>query len=192
MSELDQVTLEDLEVAEKDEPASTSDRDVKYQKLFRIFDLPPTEKMIKRYHCALQRKLQVNGHLYITTSFLLFDGNFPTKELIKMQLDDITSLEKRKTARILNNAISVKLSSGQEHWFSMLMKRDETYNLIETQRVEYEELKKRQAEGSLHKKAEQSDAMLKNYNILKKIKATEIRASLMEDKQKKSTCCTIV
>jgi len=192
MSELDQVTLEDLEVNEKEEPTSSNDRDVKYQKLFRTFDLPPTEKMIKRYHCALQRKLQVNGHLYITTSFLLFYGNFPTKEQIKMQLDEITSLEKRKTSRILNNAISVKLSSGQEHWFSMLMKRDETFDLIERQRVEFEDWKKRNGEGSLRKKAEQSDAMLKNYNILKKIKATEIRDSLMEDQQKKSTCCTIV
>jgi len=92
----------------------------------------------------------------------------------------------------LNNAISVKLSSGQEHWFSMLMKRDETFDLIERQRVEFEDWKKRNGEGSLRKKAEQSDAMLKNYNILKKIKATEIRDSLMEDQQKKSTCCTIV
>lgn len=49
-----------------------------------------------------------NGKFIITTRYILFNGTFPKKVMKTILLLDITTVEKKKTAMVLPNALEIR------------------------------------------------------------------------------------
>jgi len=144
----------------------------------------------------VQRTLLHTGFMYITTTYVLFYGKFPKKEMIRIPLDDISSMEKKKTAKVINNALLIKTKSEKEWLFSGFLNRDEAMAAIEKQQGEVLKMKKKQVEDEEEKMVSSGDAMVKAYHKLSKgsTVAEEIQESLVQDKRggSSSKCCTII
>ena len=65
------------------------------------------------YRCSLELKVAHNGWMYITTTQLLFDCSFP-KTKLQIALSSISSMEKKKTAKVIPNAIKFTLKDGKK------------------------------------------------------------------------------
>jgi hypothetical protein len=51
--------------------------------------------------------------LYITSTQLCFYSTFPTKEIVQIDLTDIAILLKKKTAKLIPNAIELGTKGGE-------------------------------------------------------------------------------
>jgi len=186
------VDLEDFNENEPDQKEMA--KDAKHQEIYRVFNLPHQEKVVKRYHCALQLTVQHNGWMYITTNCILFYSKFPTKETAYIVIDHINTVEKKKTAKVIPNAIKISTKKGKEYMFTAFISRDDAFDMIERQRVVVVEMKKKALELKEKQSVQANDAVVKHYHIFSKIEATEIVDSLSEfqEKDTKKGCCTII
>ncbi|KAK7879013.1 hypothetical protein WMY93_030766 [Mugilogobius chulae] len=82
-----------------------------FKKTFK--ELPETEKLIADYTCALQRDILLQGRLYLSENCLCFYSNVFRGTKIILNLKDIMTLTKEKTARLIPNAIQVCTSADK-------------------------------------------------------------------------------
>ncbi|CAL1574035.1 unnamed protein product [Knipowitschia caucasica] len=103
-------------------------RNEDFRKLFK--QLPDTERLIVDYSCALQRDILLQGRLYLSENWICFYSNiFRWETLLMVQLKDICTMTKEKTARLIPNAIQL-CTNNEKHFFSSFGARDRTYMMM--------------------------------------------------------------
>ncbi|KAG8292539.1 Protein Aster-B [Homalodisca vitripennis] len=120
----------------------------------RIFkDIPPEERLVVDYSCAIQREILIHGRIYASQNFLCFYANifrwetqddegsdrlhflFFTQEnvdcvrAVVVKWKDITSITKEKSALVIPNAILIHTNS-EKHFLTSFATRDKTYLML--------------------------------------------------------------
>ncbi|TPX34079.1 hypothetical protein SmJEL517_g03274 [Synchytrium microbalum] len=124
-------------VASAEQDTDEKSTDAKFRAASRawrqIFHLPDTERLVNFYSCAYHKKLINQGWMYISLSYLCFYSfvlGVETKVMI--ELKDIEELQRDKSKRgVFSDAVRIVTRNKQEHIFSNLFHRDETFELIE-------------------------------------------------------------
>ncbi|GJJ77022.1 hypothetical protein EMPS_09381 [Entomortierella parvispora] len=101
-----------------------------YHTLFR--SVPDTEKLIEDYGCALQKEILVQGRLYISENHVCFNANiFGWVTNLVIAFSEITAIEKRMTAFVIPNAISIVTATNTKgHFFASFLSRDAAHDLL--------------------------------------------------------------
>jgi hypothetical protein len=129
------VTTNDTPKTEKKEkklkkPAQMSDSRVKkFHKLFAQ-KIPPDERLINYFSCALVADILLQGHLYVSERFFSFYSNvfgYVTKLVIPIA--SVTFVSKEKTAKMFPNAIGIQLEDAK-HVFGSFISRETAYQLM--------------------------------------------------------------
>mmetsp|Transcript_22354 Transcript_22354/g.31162 ORF Transcript_22354/g.31162 Transcript_22354/m.31162 type:complete len:192 (-) Transcript_22354:51-626(-) len=186
--------LEDVQLDEnpednaQEEATQMTSKDI--QQIFSKFNLPAKEKYVKKFVCSL---LGGNGTLYITTNYILFHATFPNKIMKKIAIRDIDSVEKRKSAKVIPNAINIRTKDGQEYFFSAFVHRDAAMGHIQGQIIECEEADKRKSEHEVEIRTKRNDETVKQLQALNKIQATDFISDFETPEQPQKTgCCVII
>ncbi|XP_014244549.1 GRAM domain-containing protein 1B-like isoform X2 [Cimex lectularius] len=109
-------------------PGSSKARQKKFHRHFKT--VPPDEKVLNYYSCALVADILLQGHLYITRNYFAFYSNvfgYVTKLLIPTSM--VLKVTKEKTAYIIPNAVGIT-TEEDKHVFGSLLSRDSTYKLM--------------------------------------------------------------
>lgn len=104
-------------------------RNQEFHKLFK--SIPPEERLLDDFSCALSREILLQGRLYLTEKNLCFNSNllgWVTNLVIPY--NDVRSFEKTATAGLFPNGIAIQLNNGHKHYFASFLSRDSTYNQI--------------------------------------------------------------
>lgn len=110
---------------------ATMKRNIDFHKSFRSLDL--TDRLIDDFACALSREILLQGRIYLSESYVCFNSNllgWVTNLVIQMK--NIVKIEKRSTAGLFPNAISIETEDGNIHTFASFLSRDQTYELLMT------------------------------------------------------------
>ncbi|XP_075053512.1 protein Aster-C isoform X2 [Mixophyes fleayi] len=100
-------------------------RSEEFRKLFK--NLPECEKLIVDYACALQKDILLQGRLYLSENWICFHSNiFRWETSICLQLRDVTSMTKEKTARLIPNAIQIS-TENEKLFFTSFAARDRSF-----------------------------------------------------------------
>ncbi|CAL8111782.1 unnamed protein product [Orchesella dallaii] len=110
-------------------PMTTSkSRQKKFHRHFKT--VPPDEKVLDYYSCALVADILLQGFLYITENYFAFYSNvfgYVTKVLIPVC--SVVRITKERTAKIFPNAVGV-CTRTEKHVFASLISRDTTFKLM--------------------------------------------------------------
>ncbi|KAG0216243.1 hypothetical protein BGX28_004608 [Mortierella sp. GBA30] len=101
-----------------------------FHALFR--SVPDDEKLIEDYGCALQKEILVQGRLYISEHHVCFNANiFGWVTNLVIAFSEITAIEKRLTAFVIPNAISIITTTNTKgHFFASFLSRDAAHDLL--------------------------------------------------------------
>ncbi|KAF9934891.1 hypothetical protein FBU30_010158 [Linnemannia zychae] len=101
-----------------------------FHSLFR--SVPDDEKLIEDYGCALQKEILVQGRLYISEDHVCFHANiFGWVTTLVIAFSEITAIEKRFTAFVIPNAISIVTTTNTKgHTFASFLSRDAAHDLL--------------------------------------------------------------
>ncbi|KAF9116196.1 hypothetical protein BGX27_004303 [Mortierella sp. AM989] len=101
-----------------------------FHALFR--SVPEDEKLIEDYGCALQKEILVQGRLYVSENHVCFNANiFGWVTNLVIAFSEITAIEKRVTAFVIPNAISIITTNNTKgHFFASFLSRDAAYDLL--------------------------------------------------------------
>ncbi|XP_030606104.1 protein Aster-A isoform X2 [Archocentrus centrarchus] len=103
-------------------------RNEDFRKIFK--KLPDSERLIVDYSCALQKDILLQGRLYLSENWLCFYSNiFRWETTITIQLKDVTSMTKEKTAKLIPNAIQIS-TDNEKHFFTSFGARDRSFMMI--------------------------------------------------------------
>lgn len=95
----------------------------------RLFGLPSHEELVEEYNCALQRKILLQGKMYVFSSYVCFYSNvfgYITKR--SLALKDVTSITKAKNVGFPN---SIKIvHKGKQMFFTSFLSREDAFRLI--------------------------------------------------------------
>ncbi|CAN6462008.1 unnamed protein product [Victoria cruziana] len=108
-------------------PSLLSLRSEEYRQLFR---LPAEEVLVQDFNCAFQENILLQGHMYLFVHYICFYANifgFETKKVIPF--NEVSSVQKAKTAGLFPNAIEI-VASEKKYFFASFLSRDEAYRLI--------------------------------------------------------------
>ncbi|KAL3699206.1 hypothetical protein R1sor_017228 [Riccia sorocarpa] len=113
------------------QPQSQNTRNhLKSEEYRQLFHLPPEEVLVEDFNCALQKKILLQGHMYLFDQYVCFYSNIFGYEKRKViPLKDVTSVRKAKTAGMFPNAIEIT-GWGKKHFFASFLSRDEAFRLI--------------------------------------------------------------
>ncbi|KAG0258159.1 hypothetical protein BG011_003489 [Mortierella polycephala] len=94
--------------------------------------VPDEEKLIEDYGCALQKEILVQGRLYISENHVCFNANiFGWVTNLVIAFSEITAIEKRLTAFVIPNAISIVTTTNTKgHFFASFLSRDSAHDLL--------------------------------------------------------------
>ncbi|KAH7050736.1 GRAM domain-containing protein, partial [Linnemannia elongata] len=101
-----------------------------FHSLFR--SVPDDEKLIEDYGCALQKEILVQGRLYISENHVCFYANiFGWVTTLVIAFSEITAIEKRLTAFVIPNAISIVTTTNTKgHFFASFLSREAAHDLL--------------------------------------------------------------
>ncbi|KAK3814433.1 MAG: GRAM domain-containing protein, partial [Benniella sp.] len=101
-----------------------------FHSLFR--SVPDQEKLIEDYGCALQKEILVQGRLYISENHVCFNANiFGWVTNLVIAFSEITAIEKRMTAFVIPNAISIVTATNPKgYFFASFLSRDAAHDLL--------------------------------------------------------------
>ncbi|KAG0284156.1 hypothetical protein BGZ96_011470 [Linnemannia gamsii] len=101
-----------------------------FHSVFR--SVPDEEKLIEDYGCALQKEILVQGRLYISDDHVCFNANiFGWVTNLVIAFSEITAIEKRLTAFVIPNAISIVTTTNTKgHFFASFLSRDAAHDLL--------------------------------------------------------------
>jgi hypothetical protein len=97
--------------------------------IFKIFSIED-EPYLKEFSCAFEKKILHQGRLYVTPHYLMFNAPFAKRTI---PLDDIKSIERRKTVGVFNTAIAVITKDEKENVFKSFRKRGECIECVTKQ-----------------------------------------------------------
>ena len=107
---------------------ASSKRNADFHALFPT--LSEDDYLIETYTCAVNRDLLIQGRMYVSEAHLAFHSNiFGWVTSIVVPFAEIVSIEKRNTAYLIPNAISVRTLQAR-YLFSSLVSRDLTYSML--------------------------------------------------------------
>lgn len=107
---------------------ASSKRNADFHTLFPT--LPEDDYLIETYTCAVNRDLLIQGRMYVSEAHLAFHSNiFGWVTSIVVPFAEIVSIEKRNTAYLIPNAISVRTLHAR-YLFCSLVSRDLTYSML--------------------------------------------------------------
>ncbi|KAJ7552356.1 hypothetical protein O6H91_06G052100 [Diphasiastrum complanatum] len=95
----------------------------------QLFHLPPEEVLVQDFNCALQKKILLQGHMYLFERYVCFYSNIFGYEKKVIPLKDVTFVRKARTAGLFPNAIEIT-AWGKKHFFASFLSRDEAYRLL--------------------------------------------------------------
>ncbi|QDZ19061.1 hypothetical protein HOP50_02g15700 [Chloropicon primus] len=94
-----------------------------------LFGLPDNEELVEEYNCALQRKILLQGKMYVFSCYVCFYSNvfgYITKR--SLALKDVTSISKAKNVGFPN---SIKIvHKGKQMFFTSFLSREDAFKLI--------------------------------------------------------------
>ncbi|KAF9412297.1 hypothetical protein BGZ94_001077 [Podila epigama] len=101
-----------------------------FHSLFR--SVPDEERLIEDYGCALQKEILVQGRLFISENHICFNANiFGWVTNLVIAFSEITAIEKRFTAFVIPNAISIITTTNTKgHFFASFLSRDAAHDLL--------------------------------------------------------------
>uniref|UniRef100_A0A672NDK5 GRAM domain containing 1C n=1 Tax=Sinocyclocheilus grahami TaxID=75366 RepID=A0A672NDK5_SINGR len=103
---------------------SYKQRSDEFRRLFK--EVPESEKLIADYTCALQKEILLQGRIYLTENFLCFYSQVFRGTKITVNMQDIISLSREKTAKWIPNAIQISTNS-EKLFFSSFSAREKSY-----------------------------------------------------------------
>ncbi|KAF9429387.1 hypothetical protein BGZ76_001369 [Entomortierella beljakovae] len=94
--------------------------------------IPQDEKLIRDYGCALQKEILVQGRLYVSENHVCFNASiFGWVTNLVIAFSEITAIEKRFTAYVIPNAISIVTANNTRgHFFASFLNRDSAYDFL--------------------------------------------------------------
>jgi NIMA (never in mitosis gene a)-related kinase len=107
---------------------------MKHKQFVKLFEVSQEEEILYAYHCSQKEKgkLLIEGHVYLTQNFLCFYAHFFGRERkITIKWEDVTGLERRTTAKIIPNAILVRLKGDKEILFRNFLNRHEAFTVMD-------------------------------------------------------------
>lgn len=107
---------------------ATMKRNTDFHQLFRSLDL--TYRLIDDFSCALSREILLQGRIYVTEHSICFNSNllgWVTNLVIP--LEDIIRFEKKSTAGLFPNGISIETKESK-HNFASFLSRDSTFDFM--------------------------------------------------------------
>ncbi|KAJ8679994.1 hypothetical protein QAD02_015781 [Eretmocerus hayati] len=101
-------------------------------KYHQLFNLPKDEKLVSYYSCSYWKsRLPRQGWLYLSVNQMCFYAYILSKETkIVIRWVDIVELEKTNSL-VFPDSIRIVTRDGKEHYFSMFLRKSETYSLME-------------------------------------------------------------
>ncbi|KTG02622.1 hypothetical protein cypCar_00003426 [Cyprinus carpio] len=99
-------------------------RSDEFRKLFK--EVPETEKLIADYTCALQKDILLQGRIYLTENCLCFYSHVFRGTKIRVNMRDIISISREKTAKWIPNAIQISTDS-EKLFFSSFSAREKSF-----------------------------------------------------------------
>lgn len=107
---------------------------MKQKEFVKLFELSQEEEILYAYHCSLKEKgkLLIEGHVYLTQNYLCFYAHFFGRERkITIKWEQVKGLERKSTAKIIPNAILVRLKGNKEVLFRNFLNRHEAYTVMD-------------------------------------------------------------
>lgn len=107
---------------------ATTRRTAEFHQLFRSLDL--TDRLLDDFSCALSREILLQGRIYISENNVCFSSNllgWVTSLIIPQE--EIIRIEKKTTAGLFPNGISIETASGK-HNFASFISRDATFDFM--------------------------------------------------------------
>ncbi|XP_024544666.1 protein VASCULAR ASSOCIATED DEATH 1, chloroplastic isoform X1 [Selaginella moellendorffii] len=96
----------------------------------KLFHLPVEEILVQDFNCAFQKKILLQGHMYLFEQYICFYSNIFGYEKKKvLPLKDVAFVRKSWTAGLFPNAIEIG-AWGKKYFFASFLSRDEAYRLI--------------------------------------------------------------
>ncbi|KAL7840769.1 hypothetical protein AOLI_G00260920 [Acnodon oligacanthus] len=108
-------------------PTSYKQRSEEFRKMFK--ELAELERLIVDYTCALQKDILLQGRIYLTENWLCFYSNVFWGTKIMLNMRDIASMSREKTARLIPNAIQI-CSNTEKLFFTSFSAREKSYQTI--------------------------------------------------------------
>ena len=121
-----------IESAEAEEDRDALSPDNFLQK----FGLKSSTTIIESFSCALSQKILLHGRMYLTTTHICFHSYFNSttifgrETLISIPLSEITAIEKRTSALIFDNALSI-VTNSSNFMFKSFLYREQAYATLE-------------------------------------------------------------
>ncbi|THH30225.1 hypothetical protein EUX98_g3958 [Antrodiella citrinella] len=125
--------LDDLDLDADDIPVTgfavaSNMRNQEFHKMFS--GIPEGDYLIEDYGCALQREILIQGRLYISENHVCFHANiFGWITDLVIPMYDVITLDKRMTAFVIPNAISLTTRTAK-YTFTSFLSRDTTFDVM--------------------------------------------------------------
>lgn len=111
---------------------ATDKRNADFHALFP--KVPEDDRLLDDFSCALSREILLQGRMYISEHYICFYSSlfgWVSNPTLVLSHDEITKFEKRSTAGLFPNGISIE-TKETTHMFASYLTRDSTLNFIET------------------------------------------------------------
>ncbi|RKP32200.1 hypothetical protein METBISCDRAFT_12620 [Metschnikowia bicuspidata] len=109
---------------------ATMKRNVDFHQIFRSHDL--TDRLLDDFACALSREILLQGRIYVTEHSVCFNSNLlGWVTSLVIPLGDVVRIEKKSTAGLFPNGISIETRTSK-HNFASFLSRDATFDFIRT------------------------------------------------------------
>ncbi|XP_066502142.1 protein Aster-C isoform X2 [Hoplias malabaricus] len=108
-------------------PNSYKQRSEEFKKIFKELDV--LERLIVDYTCALQKDILLQGRIYLTENWLCFYSNVFWGTKLMINIKDIASMSREKTARLIPNAIQI-YTNTDKLFFTSFSTREKSYQTI--------------------------------------------------------------
>ncbi|KAK3541638.1 hypothetical protein QTP86_033739, partial [Hemibagrus guttatus] len=115
-------------VTPQSSPTSYKQRSEEFKKTFK--ELSESERLIVDYTCALQKEILLQGRLFLTENWICFYSNVFWGTKITVNMKDITSMSREKTARLIPNAIQIIQANTEKLFFTSFAAREKSYQSI--------------------------------------------------------------
>ena len=101
-------------------------------KFHRTFEeIPPNEKLVDDYVCALRRDILLQGRLYISVNYIAFYSNILGYETcLTIKFSDVTKIVKATTMKVFPNAIEIFTNTGEKHILTSFVSRERAFALM--------------------------------------------------------------
>ncbi|XP_017308944.1 protein Aster-C isoform X1 [Ictalurus punctatus] len=107
---------------------SYKQRSEEFRKTFK--ELSESERLIVDYNCALQKDILLHGRIYLTENWICFHSNVFWGTKIMVNMKDIASMSREKTARLIPNAIQIIQTNTEKLFFTSFSAREKSYQSI--------------------------------------------------------------